>query len=289
MKRIVPIAFTLLALLASCTKEEIPQENLSNREVMNRLNISDPMIWNSMVTQFIDTDSLDGGLKAGNNNVKYGEYPSSKEYYYALFEDLYPYQGDYDFNDVVLETKLFLGSSKGNLLGYTQSKVFNRGGTLKTRIGLMFYSFDGKKTYTRIPNNQLQINGVNIDGTDPFTMELPKEGTDFKIDFMIMKGKVSVKYIWIHYFLMVESGGEMREIHPSGFAPSELEQFEIPHRQYLTDSNLPWGLEIVAEEFFVPTEKTLILEAFPEFREWAQSNGSKNTSWFRNPDRKKVK
>ena len=289
MKKTIGIALASIALLASCAKEEYQPETLTNKERMNQLVIQDPLVWNSLVNRLIDTDSLGSTLKSGSTGINYAEYPSKTKYYYALFEDLYPSQGDYDFNDVVLETKLFLANLKGDFMGYTQSKVFNRGGSLKTRIGLMFYSFDGKKTFTRIPNEQITVEGNPLNSEDSYTLDLPNEGTAFTINFKIVKGKETVKYLWINYFLIIETGGQTHEIHSSGFAPANVWKFEIPRREYLTENNLPWGLEIESESFFVPVEKTLILDAYPEFRVWAESNGTTNSSWFRNPDKKKVK
>ena len=282
------LLFILFALLVTgCTKDITP--DLSNKDRMNQLEISDPLVWNSLTRQFIELDTTGSGLKAGNGLKAMREYPSSDKYYYALFEDLYPYQGDYDFNDIMLETKLFLDSKKSEFWGSLKSTLINRGGSLKTRLGLMFYAYDGKNGYTRIDNSQILVNGNRLEGKEPYTMELPAEGAGFSTEFYVQQGLVPVKYIWITWFLVVDSDGESREIHSSGFPVSTMETFQIPQRDFLTGNNLPWGLEIEAEEFFIPVERTLFLDAFPEFRDWAESKGSKNSSWFRNPDRKRVK
>ena len=285
-KSILPIILFAL-LVTGCTKDIAPE--LSNKDRMNQLEIADPLVWNSLTRQFIELDTTGDGLKAGNGLKVQREYPTTDKYYYALFEDLYPYQGDYDFNDIMLETKLFMDSRKNEFWGSLKSTLINRGGSLKTRLGLMFYSFDGKNGYKRIDNNQIRINGNRIEGKDPFTMELPAEGTDFTTEFYVEQGSVAVKYIWITWFLIVDSEGESREIHSSGFPVSAKESFEIPQRDFLTGNNLPWGLEIEAEKCFIPLERTLFLDAFPEFKDWAESKGSKNSSWFRYPDRKRVK
>jgi hypothetical protein len=276
--------FAALLVLASCSKESPLDQDLSGKDRMNQLVVSDPLVWNSLVKQFIEVDTTNGALKSGNGVNEMAEYPGSGKYYYAVFEDLYPSQGDYDFNDVILQTRLLLESRKGEFWGTINTTLLNRGGSLKTRLGLMFYSFDGKKGYTRISNDQITINGENLKGDEPFTMDMPSAGTDFKVDYNVRQGEVAVKYIWITWFILVDSSKETREIHSSGFPVSKMVKFEIPQRDFLTANNLPWGLEIESEKFFVPMEKAFFIDAFPEFQAWAESNGQKNTSWFRNPN-----
>lgn len=53
---------------------------------------------------------------------------------------------------------------------------------------------------------------------------------------------------------------------------------------YRTENNHPWAIEFIASEFKVPFEKKSILMAYPQFRDWAESGGSVNTSWYNNPD-----
>ncbi|MEA1878528.1 MAG: hypothetical protein U9N86_16935 [Bacteroidota bacterium] len=50
-------------------------------------------------------------MKSSNGMDKMKEYPN-KGYYFTLFEDLFPSQGDYDFNDVILQTKILLDGKK---------------------------------------------------------------------------------------------------------------------------------------------------------------------------------
>jgi len=61
--------------------------------------------------------------------------------------------------------------------------------------------------------------------------------------------------------------------------------FPNPSGFYKTSTNLPWGIEIVAPEFWIPNEKTEILLAYPQFRAWAESGGTVNKSWYNFPDK----
>ena len=70
------------------------------------------------------------------------------------------------------------------------------------------------------------------------------------------------------------------------WSPGNL--FANPANFYKTSTNLPWGLEIEAEEFRVPLEKIEIIEAYPQFKDWAESGGTINTGWYNSPDESKT-
>jgi len=61
-------------------------------------------------------------------------------------------------------------------------------------------------------------------------------------------------------------------------------KFSMVSGFYKTATNLPWGLEIETVDFRVPNEKTEILDAYPQFQEWAESGGTVNRSWYKHPD-----
>lgn len=278
---------TLVLIIHGCTKPTLPFEELSNRDKMNQLVIQDPGIWNSLSAQLMEIDTAQGSLKAGTGMTKMKEYPN-KGYYYAVFEDLYPSQGDYDFNDIMLQTKLFLDGKKGEVWGKLSTTVIHRGGTLGTKLGLMFYSVKGNKEYTAIDYRDILVNGQRLSGDEPFTMDLPPVGENFEVEYFVEDRTNNINQIWISWHIVVSSGENETEIHTAGFPDSGTKEFEIPQRDFLTINNLPWGLEIEAEEFFIPKEKEVFLNVFPEFREWAETGGVKNKSWYKNPDRRYI-
>ena len=264
----------------SCFKDEIDEDiaSLSNKERMHQLQINDPAIWNSMATQSIDLSTLEiEAALTKSASAKTQEWPQGGKYYFALFEDLFPSEGDYDFNDVIIKSKLGLSKKANEISGYVKSELHNKGGTLPVDIGLMFYKVEGRK-YTRIPNESIKINGEQLEaGGRPWKISLNELGKEWNIEFEI---KHKSNNIWINYFIYTD-----REILTGGFAPTEVEEeFELPHSYFLTDRNLPWGLEIEAKEFAIPNEKELFLNAYPEFEEWAVSGGVKNKRWYESPD-----
>jgi len=56
---------------------------------------------------------------------------------------------------------------------------------------------------------------------------------------------------------------------------------------YKTASHLPWALMIMAD-FDYPIEKIAIIDAYPDFADWAQSGGTLNTDWYENPVPSKI-
>lgn len=263
-------------LIQSCNNNEFDNnlDDLTNSEIMNRLNIDDASVWNTLVNQNIDLSFVETSAMKSANAIQ--EYPNGNKYYFAMFEDLYPSEGDYDFNDIIIKSKLGL-SKKGNVItGYLKSDMVNKGGSLPVEIGLMFYEVSGKK-YTRILNENIIVNGVQlVKGEGPWTTPYAKLGKSWHIDFQFTNNSNN---IWVAYHIVTKS-----EILTGGFAPTDVTSFEIPHKHFLNKNNLPWGLEIEAEKFAIPNEKELFLNAYPQFKEWAESGGVKNKKWFENPD-----
>lgn len=56
---------------------------------------------------------------------------------------------------------------------------------------------------------------------------------------------------------------------------------------YLTKTRLPWSI-FIADEIDYPIEKIEIIDAFPDFVEWAQSGGIAKPDWYMNPDPGKI-
>jgi LruC domain-containing protein len=77
-------------------------------------------------------------------------YPSGDDYYYQIYEDLWPSQGDYDLNDLVLQSKIGWDRYSNNELKhvYTRSIVQAAGGSIHIGLGFeLFKSVGDSKTY----------------------------------------------------------------------------------------------------------------------------------------------
>ena len=268
--------------LVSCIKDEFDtgSKELTNAEIMNKLKIGDLSVLNTLTTQRINLSTLKlSDLKDGQSMQ---EYPNGDKYYFALFEDLYPYQGDYDFNDIIIKSKLGLEYKGDEITGYLKSELVNKGGSLPIEVGLMFYEVSNKKLYIRIPNENITVNGMQlIEGEGPWTIPYAKLGKGWTINFGF---KTEAKDVWIAYHIVTVRGEKRTEILTGGFAKTDVTPFKIPNKDFLNKNGFPWGLEIEAEKFAIPNEKVLFLKAYPEFQKWVESGGAEAGNWFESPD-----
>lgn len=280
-RKFIAVGMLIPFFIVSCNDHELITENdnLTNAEIMNQLNIDDASVWNSLTTQSIDLST------AGSSDMKSAkamkEYPGGGNFYFALYEDLFPSEGDYDFNDIIIKSKLGLEKKGDETTGYVKSELVNKGGSLPIEIGLMFYEVSGKK-YTRIANENIVVNGEKLEkGGNPWSTPVENLGKSWQIDFKFTNKS---KNVWVAYHIVTVRGEKRTEILTGGFAPTDVASFEIPNTHFLNKNNLPWGLELEAKEFAIPNEKVLFLKAYPLFKDWAESGGNKNKKWFESPD-----
>lgn len=284
------IIFIVLVSLMSCLKqqfEELQEEMQSENDDFQSIFVSDPTIWNTLAIQSISLDdSNDNALLKSTQNEK--EYPGHGKYYYTLFEDLYPSKGDYDFNDVIIRSKLFLNNDKDDVTGKIETELVHLGGGITTKLGVMFYETDGKKKYKRIPNEDITINEVTLEkGGNPYTLLLPTSASkNNKWELAFSFKKEEMKDVWINYFLITRNNNRTLEILTSGFASSGFkDEFEVPTTDFLSEDNKPWGFEIEASEMPVVKEKENFCKAFPEFANWVNEPDKKeNKKWYERPD-----
>ena len=98
-------------------------------------------------------------------------------------------------------------------------------------------------------------------------------------------------------FFLIKNQERGTEIHLANRKPTSLMTYpfgesadtSVPNndRYYKTKNNLPWGL-LILESFKHPIEQVPLNEAYPQFIEWAESQGNVNTSWFKNPSPSKI-
>ncbi len=241
-------------------------------------------------------------------------FPSGSNYYFHMYEDLWPGMGDYDFNDVILKTRLHLWKNAQNKLvgGRVISNVYWIGGGIPRGAGMEWFKANSNasqltylpagavtitetpdvKTDTDVPNAVTIFDGNIIDRLN--------DTIDFTFDW---NNAVAGNSLWVQVYIYMNRN---HEVHMFGHPPTSVadmalfgtaddaspatwdwsagRQFTNPAGFYRTATNLPWGLEIVASEWYIPNETTEILLAYPQFRAWAESGGTVNKSWYNYPD-----
>ncbi len=240
-------------------------------------------------------------------------YPAGDDFYFQLFEDLWPGLGDYDFNDVILRTKLHLYKNAQNNLvgGRLKSKVYWIGGGVPRGAGIEFFQSNEEATqFTYLPENSIAFSDAENVIPDPEVRNAVKlfdgdiiNRLNDEVDFEFSRGNTQAEDILGMQVYIYRDRDH--EIHMIGLPPTSVADmslfktdndaslnswdwepgtsFSTNENFYRTHNNLPWGIEIIAEEFYIPNEGTDMTVAYPQFRGWAESGGSENQDWYRHP------
>ncbi|MFZ4798620.1 MAG: LruC domain-containing protein [Bacteroidia bacterium] len=233
-------------------------------------------------------------------------YPSATTFATVAFEDLWPSQGDYDMNDVVVnyQYKGVLNAANKMVDMTAKYKLRAAGGTFKnafcvelpinksavtTITGGLGLDAAANKAILKVFANSLAIipsyntiKGNTTLVTDTITMSM-NFGTPQSITLSSFN-----PFIWVD-----ETGkGRGHEVHLPDFAPTELattatfgtamdNSIPASSRYYKTKLNLPFAINI-PETFAYPAEKELIILAHLKFAAWAQSGGVQYQDWYKN-------
>lgn len=159
---------------------------------------------------------------------------------------------------------------------------------------------------TLILSNNLSVNYWNTDSLHNDSINL----TEIKYKFSFVNS--STKYFEPNYFIF-SSNPTYKEVHIWGFPPTRKMQsnmslfgtendistsqttwnwlpsndFYFPNNLnlspvanfYKSNDGMPWGMHLISDVWHVPYEKTSILDAYPLFDEWVNSNGTNYQNW----------
>ncbi|WP_406684973.1 LruC domain-containing protein [Seonamhaeicola sp. MEBiC1930] len=228
--------------------------------------------------------------------------PSKYGWGTLAFEDLWPYTGDYDFNDVALNYKCiailnaqnmavqldFIYTVKANGAGFkngfgfeienlTPSQIESVTGTVLNE-GFVNVSANGTES------NQENAVVIIFDNVHE---RFGKE-TTVSIKFTQPISTATLGVAPFNPFIIVNAERE-KEVHlPSKSATSlgnNLYQVQEGYPKdsdgnYLSDTGLPWAINVV-HDFKVPNEGVRVNEAYNYFNQWATSGGTNNTDWYK--------
>jgi len=241
-------------------------------------------------------------------------FPSGNKSYFHMYEDLWPGLGDYDFNDVMLKTKLHIYKNAQNNVvgGRVISVVYWIGGGIPRGAGMEWFKSNGSATQlTYLPAGTVTFTEPLNVLTDPLVYNAVTifnnniiESLGDTVDFeYTWNSSVAGNGLWVQVYIYRDRDHEIHMLgHPPTIAANMAlfgtaqdqsqtswdwtpgRTFPAPAPFYKTATNLPWGLEIIASELYIPNERTEILIAYPQFQAWAESGGTVNKSWYANPD-----
>ena len=225
-------------------------------------------------------------------------YPSQQFNGTLAYEDLWPYVGDYDFNDTAVSYNINQIYNANNLIVEVQIEV-----TLEHKGGVFMNGFAFELDELS-PSDIASIDGqVLSEGL----FSLAANGTElgqtnavipvFDNDEMVLDQLITITIVLAQPmasvgtdpfdpFIVANNVREM-EIHLMGNDPTDLGNATPtvsgnnadPDGNYATDNGLPWAINIV-DKIPLPVEKTAINEGYKFFIEWAQSGGSLKADWY---------
>lgn len=240
-------------------------------------------------------------------------YPPSG-YAFKLFEDTWPRQGDFDFNDVVLRYKLDFVANDQNLVEELTLKLAINalGGTDTNGIAIQLINHNNEKYEGAIIAS---VEGANalIDPADPSVVILePSIQTSLPVYYTNLGEGLDAQPHEIEVKITLNEGGAIPatdvrgdlflfkssdrsvEIHLPGNPPSLAANeayFDTDDDQssvsgyYKTKLNYPWAIEVTGTNlFYHPVSNVTISEAYPDFDSWVLSKGEQKTEWFKKPN-----
>lgn len=230
------------------------------------------------------------------------------------FEDLWPAQGDYDFNDLVIDYEIDHIVNSENMLvdieaDWTIRAVF---ATFSNGFGVDFKNITSNDiasiTGLNHSENIISLNGngtesnqdnatviffdnvFNIVQGSPFPHTSPTSTLSATITFSSPMSQNTVGYPPYNPFIFVD-GDRSKEIHLPGHQPTDLANMALfgtggdatdftGNYFYKTDNGLPWAINLT-ESFDFPNSGISINQAYHHFATWATSGGMVNKDWYK--------
>lgn len=262
-------------------------------------------------------------------------YPGAGSWVTLAYEDNWPKQGDYDFNDVVVNYRTTLFKVGGNVVKYQVEGNINAiGADYHNGFGVRFEGIP--RAYVLEELVRLRINGVERNRNpleknrseailsifdDLWSEASPGEGCYYfrtengcangkKVSFSVTlplfqpvaqsqapSGLLDPFIFGVNGFshgsYVNPANARGWEVHMKNNPPTEAfnsglfgsadDNGSVSEAVYFqTENGLPWGLS-VGTNWAHPLEGVDLLDGYPEFREFAESNGAINSLWFHSP------
>ena len=254
--------------------------------------------------------------KAYNNYM-----PGANSFNTLAFEDLWPAQGDYDFNDLVVDYRFNEITNASNNVVEIEATFYVRavGGTFDNGFAIQLdnltpsdiasvtgqqitgslFSISGNGTEAGQSNAVIPVfdnaeNVINrVGGSMYNTISANGTGISDTVDLVITLSnpQASVGTAPYNPFIVKDQQRDV-EIHLADKAPTDLANTGLfgtgqddsnvgSGKYYKTENNLPWALD-VSSTFEYPVEGEDIIDGYLKFVDWAQSGGTNFTDWYTN-------
>lgn len=254
----------------------------------------------------IDTDGdgiVDGDDEFPDDADKAFEFFTPSKYGFGTlaFEDLWPFQGDYDFNDLAVNYKVIAIQNSENKVVQVDFKLTPKanGAGFTNAFGMEFENLSSAKveSVTGQVLTQGYIN-LNANGTEANQENTVVIFYDNNHAVLNQELEISIKFTEpietselgtapFNPFIIVDKNRSV-EVHLPYATPTTLATNNVViegnnkdiDKNYVTDTGLPWAINVV-HDFKVPKEKTPVNAAYNHFNTWAQSGGSTKADWYK--------
>lgn len=286
---------------------------------------SDPWNWCKPIQTCPDADGdgcCDSEDEYPNDPTKCDNYyePSENTYNTVAYEDLWPYSGDYDFNDKVVDRySTYALDNNGDVVSVTH-KIKLRAAGAGYHNGFAINMPDlspndiasvtgavNPLDYTILNSNGTEANQSSavvivwedwVDivtwGGGPFFNTVPgdPQGTSDTVTIVInFATPQDISDMTFDPFL-IKNGLRNSEVHLPWFGPTDLADLSLfntgqdasdlngPGNNYVNSTNKPWAVYTPVQVFDYPIEKTDIVLAHLKFAQWSASNGAQYADWY---------
>ncbi|MCK5824703.1 MAG: LruC domain-containing protein [Ichthyobacteriaceae bacterium] len=238
-----------------------------------------------------------------NPKLAFNEYcPSLYGHFTLLAEDLWPSQGDYDFNDLIVayKSKKEMNSDRLVVTRRLDATIVHIGGSYKNGFGIRWKT--DPSSVTKCSSNMsltegiVELNEVGIEAGHKNEVvqvlfdNAHKVGVENTIHTVTEYDPPIDCPTKVNPFIFV-NGERGREVSLINKTPTELADLKYfgtysdvsdlaAGLTYQSKTKLPWILNVSDEIDMIAGEKVNITKAFLKFKSWAESGGEIDTDWI---------
>ena len=241
------------------------------------------------------------------------EYYPSTEYATIVFEDLWPYYGDYDMNDLVVDYRYEMVTNAAgfvidiNILGKLRAvgASNNNGFSIEfpftfSEVTLVEHSdnitpvlVNDNYTILDLFNNTTSLTGQPVPAAFNTNMDMGfHEPVEFYCNLTLANNVdlTTLDFLLPFNRFITQQGDVTHEIHQINMPPTSRADLALfstgddasnpaEDHYYLSALNLPWAISM-PESWHYPAEQNSIIEVYNQFGDWAESGGSLNNEWY---------
>ena len=228
----------------------------------------------------------------------------------VVFEDNWPSKGDYDLNDVVLNSKYLIVTNASNIVVQVVADFVLKasGADFHNSAGVQFHIpaanaklvsatggayLEGKQDSVVVMFFDDSRNEQATGNTNPD--QAPSPIKSYSISFDVSNGPTIAAFGSSNFnpFICNSSSGTRREseTHLYGKPPTSLANVKLfgtkedrstAGKYYTTEDNLPWAIELPTPDFAYMKEGVDITKGYLKFADWARSGGTQYADWYTN-------